>query len=86
MDVVDHLEVSSGKTRIAAVQFGNSSKVAFGLDTYSHKQDVMMHLKALMYQRTTGADTAAALRDMVYVTPSPIMNGFVCMPVLLKYS
>ena len=39
--VVEQLDVDSGRVRVAAVKFANTSSVEFQLDAYRSKQDVM---------------------------------------------
>ena len=71
--VVEKLNVGQNKDRVSVVQYGRDAEVAFYLNTYSSKADVVDSVKGLRHRGGRPLNTGAALqyvRDNVFTNSS----------------
>ena len=74
-DVVDDLEVSADKTRVALVYYSDDAYLLFDFTQFDNKQDIIYWIKRTPYLGGK-TNSAAALRLMVTNTCT---SGFICM-------
>ncbi|GCB83493.1 hypothetical protein scyTo_0024275, partial [Scyliorhinus torazame] len=61
LKVIQELDIGPDKDQVAVVQYGSNSKLEFGLDTYSNKDEILELVKSLRQKMGRPLNTGAAL-------------------------
>ncbi|XP_038644308.1 collagen alpha-3(VI) chain-like isoform X6 [Scyliorhinus canicula] len=64
LKVIQELDIGPDKDQVAVVQYGSKSRLEFGLDTYSNKDEILELVKSLR-QKTGGPLNTGAALDFV---------------------